>query len=210
MDFKKIETLIPTLTALGAGIYSFFKWVLPQVKEIMTMIQMSNKRRMEEATSEIVSIIYYMRDIINYTDATNVMLFKAHNGGGPIEIGSWIYASLLYEVHKPGGNGLRSFFPPHNLDEEHIIMLNELQKNSILNHSVKEMPQSNLKDILDGNGVMHEKAIGLFTAKDRSKYFYLSITFSKDESEIKPAERAQIRALSNAIANIYKKNSYYV
>jgi hypothetical protein len=210
MNIDKINVFWVEVTAFFAGLGAFIRFVWPKIQEVLRVIRMNSRRSMEQATADIAKIIYHMRDILELTDAVQVVLLKAHNGGEPIKIGTWLYSSVIYEVRNPGEQEVKDRWVAQPLDELYLEMLARLQRDKKINLITKELKSGTLKDVYVSNNVAFTKVTELFSTKDMQKYFYLSCVFKKDFSELTAAERDQIRSSAQAITNIYIRNEYFV
>lgn len=205
MDIFWIE-----LTAFFGGLGAFIRFAWPKIKEVLNVIKMNSRKSMERATQDIAQIIYHMRDILEQTDAQQVILLKAHNGGEEIKLGSWLYSSVIYEVRKNKEDEVKDRWVSQPLDENYLIMLSNLQSQKKLNLVTKNLKEGPLKDVYKSKGVTFTKVLELYQTRDLKKYFYISCVFKKPYEELKAFERDQIRASTIAIANVYKRNEYFV
>ena len=210
MDIKRPDSFWIEATAFFGGFAAFLRFIWPKIREVMYVMRMNSRRSMEAATRDIAQIIYHMRDILEKTDAVQVVLLKAHNGGEPLKIGTWLYSSVIYEVRNPGENEVKDRWVAQPLDERYLEMLAHLQRDKRVNLVTKDLKPSPLKDVYEANGTVFAKVVEVFSTKDLQKYFYVSCVFKKPIEEMTALDRDQIRSSTQAIRNIYIRNEYFV
>lgn len=124
------------------------------------------------SVQKIVKIYDTMHFILEETPVERFLIFKAHNGGGVIKPNTPVYSSVLYEDYTGPFKAVKNQYQRMESDEYYLRMLVEMIQKKAISLSTREMPDSSIKTIYEGEGVKYAEVY--FLGNDRKNIYYCS------------------------------------
>lgn len=162
------------------------KDILEIVKELLEMVNIFKKRKISSEITKVVKIYDLMNHVLTESDVERFVIFKAHNGGGIIKIGSDLYASCVYEDYRSPFKSIKDVYQNVSLDKEYVKTLLEIINNKSTTIITSEQPDSLLKTIYEASGV--KKAKLFFLHQDKKYAYYCSVATSNENADFESAK----------------------
>lgn len=159
-----------------------------------------NRRRILVGLENIRAGKQVMRELLDVSNVTRVMLFNGHDSGGIPDLGRPFYATLIdfvandeFQIHSEDYENFR-------VDDSYIEMLLHVMRNGFADIRFVDMRDSVLKRIYSSNNVKHSRLYYLGSLKDRVVYF----TVASQIREYTADETIQLDVLADKMRSVFR------
>lgn len=198
-------TVLKILGTSGVLIF-MVRWI----KEFIDTMNHNVRRKKHHESYKVLASLYgHMNGLMSDTEASRVLLLSNANGGGYPNLNNPRKSSIKHECYATDVHSIKDTWQRQELDEAYTkVLLEMLEKpNKVLWIHTDQMDSGMLKDLYVANGI--KSAVIAYVFASKNEFFYLSISFKHDMSELQVDSKINncIRAKVNAIRNLFLLDS---
>lgn len=188
-----ITQLIISILGVGVAVIELYKFIKQR--------EAKKRDTFKELLPKMEQIYETLNEILHATGAERALVLSTQNGGGIPQVGKPLYSSVLYEVRANTSiSPVKNTWQKQLVDRQYTMMLLDVHRHGKLFIDTDLMEEGLLKDVYTSQQIHSAFIFSIGVSKDR--FYYLSLSYSKDKqetAELRNAARVAVSKLHKAI-----------
>lgn len=173
----------------------------------------NNRNILAETSRDINEIYNIMKHVVKNTCFEMVVIFRGEDSAGVLAAGKNLYITAMYEElsndkDEQPIDSMLDMIIHWKADHEYYKLFSEMLSNGNVTIITDQMPNSNLKDIYNGNKIRYTKVFHLMTTKSNATVFFCSVATRATINPL-PEDRAKLTSAISQLQNIFHKHRKY-